>query len=175
MLLLLYVVVESFDLGFVEVLEFVLVFPVLPHQVVLDVLVFCLNEVELVDLLLLKLLEFIFIIGRLDSINCTSALSSSLLSLICLLRFSISKFFSSMVSLSLRMFSSWISLLPFWERLRFCIWAIDSLSYWFLRRCSSSLRKFSASTASFWRRVICVGGGVPLIGAFRFVSGALGP
>ena len=43
---------EPLDLGFVEVLQLVLVFPMLPHQVVLHVFVFCLEEIDFVELLL---------------------------------------------------------------------------------------------------------------------------
>jgi hypothetical protein len=133
-LLLLDLVVEAFDLGLVEVLEFVLVLLVGADEVVLAVLVLGLDEVDLVRLLLLQLLQLVAAVGRLRRDCTTSAFSSSFFSRICRFRFSISKFFSSIVSFSLRMFSSWISLLPFWDLRRFWIWAMDSLSYWFLRR-----------------------------------------
>jgi hypothetical protein len=174
-LLLLDLVGEAFEFGLVEVAEVVLVLLVLADEVVADVLVLGLDEVEFVRLLLVELLEFVAAVAGLRGRGGTSALISSLLRRSCRDRFSISKFFSSIVSFSLRMFSSWISELPFCERRRFWIWAMDSLSYWFLRRCISSFLRLSDSTASPWRRVICVWAGVPRRAASRSGSGAPGP
>lgn len=72
------------------------------------------------------------------------------------------------------MFSSWISLLPFWLLRRFWIWAMDSLSYWFFSLWIYSFLMLSASTASFCKRVIWLGRGVPQWGVFRSGSDATG-
>jgi hypothetical protein len=153
-LLLLDFVGEALQLGLVEVAQVVLVLLVLAEQVVADVFVLGLDKVQLVCLLLIEFLEFVAAVVGLRGGESTSCFISSLLRRSWRVMFSISKFFSSMVSLSLRMLSSWISELPFWERRRFWICAMDSLSYWFLRRCISSFLMLSNSTASFWRRVI---------------------
>ena len=52
MLLLFNLVVESFDLSLVQIFEFVFVFPMLPYEIVLDVLIFCFDEIDLMGFLL---------------------------------------------------------------------------------------------------------------------------
>lgn len=51
-LLLFDLVVESFDLSLVQIFEFVFVFPMLSYEIVLDVLVFCFDEIDLMGFLL---------------------------------------------------------------------------------------------------------------------------
>ena len=104
--LLLNLVRQPLDLGLMQILQLILVFLVLPYQVALDVFVFGLDQVDFMGFLLLKFLQLVFAIIRLHRQIHTSDFSSSFLSLICLFKFSISKFFSSMASFNFLIFSS---------------------------------------------------------------------
>ena len=74
--LLLNLVRQSLDLGLMQILEFVLVFLVLPDEVALDVFVFSLDEVDFMRFLLLQLLQLVFAIIRLYRQIHTSDFSS---------------------------------------------------------------------------------------------------
>ena len=76
MFLLLNLVRQSLDLGLMQILEFVLVFLVLPDEVALDIFVFSLDEVDFMRFLLLQLLQLVFAIIRLYRQIHTSDFSS---------------------------------------------------------------------------------------------------
>jgi hypothetical protein len=121
--------------------------------------------------LLVQLPQLCLAIICLNYFILTSAFNSSFFNLSCLLIFSISKFFSSMISLNFLILSYCISVLPFWDLLRFWIWAMDSLSYWFLSRWISICLIFSASLASSLRRVILILHSLPHWAICQFESG----
>jgi uncharacterized membrane protein YqaE (UPF0057 family) len=89
MFLLLDLISESFDLGLMQILEFILVLLVNPEEVVAVVVELGLDEEDLLLLLLLQLLQFVLGIGFLSIDQSTSFLSSSFLRRICRFRFSI--------------------------------------------------------------------------------------
>jgi hypothetical protein len=106
MLLLLDFVGEPLQFGLMQIAQVVLVLLVLPDEVAPNVFVFSLDQIQLVCLLLIQFLEFVAAVVGLSVVESTSCFISSLLRRSWRVRFSISKFFSSMVSLSLRILSS---------------------------------------------------------------------
>lgn len=84
---------ESFNFSLVQVFEFVFVLLVNSDEVVFVVFELSFDEVDFLFFLFFQFLQFVFVVGLLSVIRGTSFLSSSFLSRICLLRFSISKFF----------------------------------------------------------------------------------
>lgn len=97
---------KALHLGLVQVAQLILVLLMLTEQVVSHIFVLCFYQIQLVGLLLVQFLELVATIIGLHKWRGTSAFISSLLRRSWRFKFSISKFFSSITSFSLRILSS---------------------------------------------------------------------
>jgi hypothetical protein len=69
-------IVQTLDLSLMQIFKFVLIFAVLAEEVVLEVVVLCFDEIDLVGLLFFKFLEFVLAVVGLRFMMRTSDLSS---------------------------------------------------------------------------------------------------